>query len=131
MDLDKPTDWEQMKEEYKVLGLFPAGHIMAQLRPQFNSENVCCSKDIEALPDGAEVITAGLVIRRQRPHGKVVFITLEDEFGHIPLMVFPQVYESQEHKFRSPFLVVKGKISRREGDPQRDGNPGETFQSFG
>jgi len=46
---------------------------------------------------------------------QVVFITLEDEFGHIPLMVFPQVYESQELKFKSPFLVVKGTLSRREG----------------
>jgi len=53
-------------------------------------------------------MTAGLVIRRQRPRGKVVFITLEDEFGHIPLMVFPQVYERQELKFKSPFLIVKG-----------------------
>jgi len=56
-----------------------------------------------------------MVIRRQRHRGKVVFITLEDELGHIPLMVFPQVYERQEHKFRSPFLVVKGTLSRREG----------------
>ncbi len=41
--------------------------------------------------------------------------TLEDEFGLIPLMVFPQVYERQEYEFKSPFLVVKGKLSRREG----------------
>lgn len=87
---------------------------MATLRPRFNSD-VCCSKDIAELGDGAEVTTAGLVIRRQRPQGKVVFITLEDEFGHIPLMVFPQVYEHHEHKFKSPFLVVRGKLSRREG----------------
>ena len=45
----------------------------------------------------------------------MVFITLEDEFGHIPLMVFPQVYEQNEHKFKSPFLVVSGRLSRREG----------------
>ena len=45
----------------------------------------------------------------------MVFITLEDEFGHIPLMVFPQVYERQEHQFKSPFLIVKGKMCRREG----------------
>ncbi len=56
-----------------------------------------------------------MVIRRQRPRGKVVFITLEDEFGHVPLMVFPQVYGRSEHKFKSPFLVVKGRLSRREG----------------
>jgi error-prone DNA polymerase len=61
------------------------------------------------------VTTAGLVIRRQRPHRKVVFITLEDEFGHIPLMVFPQVYERYEHRFKQPFLVVRGRLSRREG----------------
>ena len=59
--------------------------------------------------------TAGLVIRRQRPHGKVVFITLEDEFGHIPCMVFSGVYEKYEHRFRSPFLVVRGRLTRREG----------------
>ena len=114
VDLDAPGDWERMKEEYNVLSLFPAGHIMASLRPRFHGD-VRCSKDIDGLRDGAEVMTAGLVIHRQRPRGKVVFITLEDEFGHIPLMIFPQVYERQEHKFKSPFLVVKGTLSRREG----------------
>jgi error-prone DNA polymerase len=56
---------------------------MSNLRPQFQ-EKLCSSKDIEQLKDGAEVTTAGLVIRRQRPRGKVVFITLEDEFGPYP-----------------------------------------------
>ncbi|XUX00879.1 MAG: DNA polymerase III subunit alpha [Dehalogenimonas sp.] len=112
--LSSLTPWEKMQEEYNVLGLFPAGHIMASLRPRF-SRWVSSSKDIEHLSDGDEVTTAGMVIRRQRPRGKVVFITLEDEFGHVPLMVFPQVYGRQEHKFKSPFLVVKGRLSRREG----------------
>jgi error-prone DNA polymerase len=112
--LQSPSDWEKMQGEYNVLSLFPAGHIMSKLRPQFQ-EKLCCSKDIAQLKDGAEVTTAGLVIRRQRPRGKVVFITLEDEFGHIPLMVFPQIYESQENKFKSPFLIIKGNLTRREG----------------
>jgi error-prone DNA polymerase len=114
VELSALTSWERMQEEYNVLGLFPAGHIMASLRPRF-SRNVSSSLDIERLVDGDEVTTAGMVIRRQRPRGKVVFITLEDEFGHLPLMVFPQVYGRQEHKFKSAFLVVKGRVSRREG----------------
>jgi error-prone DNA polymerase len=114
VDLEAPSEWERMKEEYSILSLFPAGHIMERLRPRFSQE-VCCSRDIEEMPDGTEVVTAGLVIRRQRPQGHVVFITLEDEFGHIPCMVFPQVYAKQEHKFKSAFLVVKGTLSRREG----------------
>ena len=112
--LQNLSDWEKMQGEYNVLNLYPAGHIMSKLRPQFQ-DKLCSSKDIDQLKDGAEVTTAGLVIRRQRPRGKVVFITLEDEFGHIPLMVFPQVYESQENKFKSPFLIIKGTLTRREG----------------
>ena len=112
--LDAPSGWERMKDEYNVMNLFPAGHIMAALRPRFN-RGVRSSKDIEHLRDGSELTTAGLVIRRQRPLGKAVFITLEDEFGHIPCMVFPGVYERYEHKFKSPFLIIDGKVSRREG----------------
>jgi error-prone DNA polymerase len=114
VELDMPSDWESMKEEYNVLSLFPAGHIMAKLRPRFKG-NLCCSKDLARQTDGAEVTAAGLVIRRQRPLGKAVFITLEDEFGHIPLTIFPQVYERYKHKFKEPFLMIKGNVSRREG----------------
>jgi hypothetical protein len=28
VDLANPSDWEKMKEEYQVLGLFPSGHVM-------------------------------------------------------------------------------------------------------
>jgi error-prone DNA polymerase len=114
VELDAPSEWERMTEEYNVLSLFSAGHIMGKMRPRFH-EGVSCSKDISRLGDGASVIAVGLVIRRQRPRGKVVFITLEDEFGHIPLMVFPKIYERYESRFKSPFLIVEGKLSRREG----------------
>jgi error-prone DNA polymerase len=113
-DLASPGDWELMQAEYNTLGLFPSGHIMARLRSRFQGK-VICSRDIEKLKDGASVTTAGMVIRRQRPRGKVVFITLEDEFGHIPLMIFPQVYDQYESDFKSGFLMVRGRLSRRDG----------------
>jgi len=114
VELEAPDGWERMKEEYQVMGLFPGGHIMANLRPCFK-RGFICSKDIDKLANGASVTTAGLVIRRQRPQGKVVFITLEEEFGHIPLMVFPRVYEQNELRFKSPLIMVEGTLSRREG----------------
>lgn len=114
VELPAPGKWEQMKDEYNVLDLFPTGHVMANLRHRFN-DGFLTSRDIDGLSSGSEITTAGLVIRRQRPHGKVVFMTLEDEFGLIPLMVFPQVYERQEYEFKSPFLVIKGRLTRREG----------------
>jgi error-prone DNA polymerase len=114
VELAAPTVWERMKEEYNVLSLYPSGHIMAKMRPRFNG-GFRTSRDIEKLRDGAPVKAAGLIIRRQRPQGKVVFITLEDEFGHIPCMVFPGVYERYEYTFRSAFVIIKGRLTRREG----------------
>lgn len=114
VELTNPSDWEKMQGEYNVLDLYPDGHVMAKMRPRFNT-GYRTSKDIEKLRDGATVKAAGLVIRRQRPHGKVVFMTLEDEFGHIPCMVFGKTYERYEYTFRSPFLIIRGKLTRREG----------------
>ena len=31
------------------------------------------------------------------------------------LYLLSQVYESQENKFQSPFLIIKGTMTRREG----------------
>ncbi len=114
VELQKPGAWESMKDEYSVLSLYPGGHVMARMRHRLG-RNLITSRDIEKLGNHAAVTTAGLVIRRQRPRGKVVFITLEDEFGHVPCMVFPKVYERYEHQFKSPFLLVRGRLSRREG----------------
>jgi len=113
-ELENPMTGSACKVSIMYLASFPLATLCQEYVPVF-PDNMCCSKDIDRLKDGAEVMTAGLVIRRQRPRGKVVFITLEDEFGHIPLMVFPQVYERYELKFKSPFLIIKGTLTRREG----------------
>jgi error-prone DNA polymerase len=112
--LEAPSSWERMREEYGVLSLCPGTHVMEHLRPRFG-RGFITSRDISALRDGAPITAAGMVIRRQRPRGKVVFITLEDEFGHIPCMVFGKTYTENEFTFRSPFLVVKGRLTRKEG----------------
>ena len=106
--------WETLGEEYRALGLYPQGHLMAMLRPHLKA-GVLTSQQILELADGVQVIVAGLVIRRQRPHAKAVFLTLEDEFGHIPLVVWPQVYDRYRQVLREPLLLVQGVVSRREG----------------
>ena len=66
-----------MAGEYRTLGLYPSGHLMAHLR-QYLGEDVAPSFMVSTLPDGTEVKVAGLVIRRQRPGtaSGVVFLTL-------------------------------------------------------
>ena len=108
------TSWEVRENEYRTLDLFPGGHVMGMLRPYLN-QWILTSQQVPDLPDGAQITVAGLVIRRQRPLGKAVFITLEDEFGHIPLVVWPKVYQRLRLVLRESLLIARGVVSRQEG----------------
>ena len=112
--LPQQSGWEVMVDEYHTLGLHPAGHLMAMLRPHL-AAGILSSREVPELADGTEVTVAGLVIRRQRPLAKAVFITLEDEFGHVPLVVWPKVFFRYRRVIREPVLIVRGTVSRRDG----------------
>ena len=107
-------EWEAMLEEYRTMGVHPNGHLMAHLRPRLGPE-VLSSKAIAEMEDGATVVAAGLVIRRQHPAANAVFVTLEDEFGHTPLVVWPQVFQRYRLVIKEPVLRVHGVVSRRQG----------------
>jgi error-prone DNA polymerase len=87
---------------------------MGMLRPHLDQQ-ILTSQQIPDVPEGAQVTVAGLVIRRQRPLGRAVFITLEDEFGHIPLVVWPKVYQRLRLILRESLLIARGIVSRQEG----------------
>ena len=112
--LDGLTPLQRMQGEYRTMGLHPEGHVMTYLRDQLEGR-IATSKEIADLEDGSDVTVAGLVIRRQRPSGKAVFITLEDEYGLSPLIIWPAVYQRYRHVFRAPLLAIQGTVSRREG----------------
>ena len=114
VSLDDMTPWERMEGEYRTMGLHPGGHVMAYIRDQLEGQ-VATSREIVDLEDGIQITVAGLVIRRQRPLGKAIFITLEDEYGLSPLIIWPAVYQRYRHVFREPLLAVQGTVSRREG----------------
>ena len=113
-ELPPQDQWEIMMDEYRTLGLHPQGHLMALLRPHLPS-GVLTSPEVSGLPNGEEVSVAGLIIRRQRPLGKAVFLTLEDEFGHIPIIVWPKIFLRYRMVLKEPVVVVRGEVSRRDG----------------
>ena len=107
------TDWEAMLDEYRTMGVHPGGHFMAYMREHLPGD-ITPSREVIDLEDGAEVTVAGLVIRRQHPNANAVFVTLEDEFGHVPLVIWPQVFERYRLVIREPVLKVRGFVSRRD-----------------
>lgn len=114
VDLPPETKWEQMMGEYGSMGVHPESHIMARLRPSLPS-SVARSDEVKNYAEGARVTVAGLVIRRQRPSGKATFITLEDEFGHSPLVIWPDIYKRLRLNTLAQLLMATGTVSKREG----------------
>ena len=53
------------------------------------------------------------MIRRQRPSGKTVFITLEDEYGHSQLILWKNIYDKLKEKIKHPLLIASGIVSRK------------------
>jgi len=102
-----------MLDEYRTMGIHPSSHLMAYLRERL--VGITNSLEILGMPDGTKVEVAGLVVRKQRPLANAYFITLEDEFGHIPTILWPGIYARYRHIIRKPILRVAGKVSRRGG----------------
>jgi error-prone DNA polymerase len=105
---------EQLVLDYASTGVAVGEHAMSVVRPSLpRSFKRAC--DLDALPHGAPVSTAGLVICRQRPQtaSGVVFVTLEDETGFVNLILWARTFERWRFVVTtSSLLAVHGAIER-------------------
>ena len=82
------TEYERMVGEYRVMGIYPRGHLMEFVRPTLSSQ-VLPAAAVEEEGDGEEVLVAGWPVARQHPRGQdgTVFVTIEDETGDVRLIL--------------------------------------------
>ena len=81
-------------------------------------QRVRTAQELYELPNGTAVHAAGMVITRQRPGtaGGVTFVTLEDETGHVNLIVWKSIAEKQRKVLLGARLLgAMGEI-QRQGD---------------
>ena len=100
------------------MGLSLGRHPLALLRSDLQRQGFVTAEDLREMAGDDPVRIAGLVITRQRPGsaGGVIFVTLEDETGHVNLIVWPQIAERQRLALLgSRLLAVRGRI-QRQGD---------------
>ncbi|MBI4538836.1 MAG: error-prone DNA polymerase [Gemmatimonadetes bacterium] len=108
---------ERMIAEYRMLHFSASRHPFALLEGELSPGTVSSDR----LPDllqHARVQVAGLVVARQRPETAkgYVFVLLEDEAGHVNVIVKPKVYERDRAAVRmEPFLGVTGRL-QKDGD---------------
>jgi DNA-directed DNA polymerase III PolC len=118
--LRAPREGQDIVADYRSLGLTLRRHPLALLRDQLQRRGIAPTQELWERPNGNMVITAGLVITRQRPGsaGGVTFVTMEDETGYVNLIVWNRVaIEQRAALLESRLLEVHGKL-QREGDVQ-------------
>jgi error-prone DNA polymerase len=118
--LRAPGEGQDIVADYGSTGLTLRRHPLALLRDKLARRGVLPTQELWDQPNGKSVVTAGLVITRQRPGSAdgVIFVTLEDETGYVNLIVWNSVAVAQRAALlESRLLEVQGKL-QREGDVQ-------------
>lgn len=122
------SNWERVQREYKSTGYSLQTHPLAILRTSLNQQNeefkakryvpFSHSQDLPHIRPGNKVRVAGMVSVTQRPPTAkgMCFITLEDEFGFINIVIPPDVYQKDRLTIYSKgFLEVQGQLEKPEG----------------
>jgi error-prone DNA polymerase len=116
--LRPPGEGEDLVADYETLGLSLGRHPLALLRESLRRRNLRDAAAVRAASHGDPMRAAGLVINRQRPStaSGVMFMTLEDESGHINLVLWPSVVDGQRRvALGARLLGVYGHVER-EGE---------------
>ncbi|NSW90643.1 MAG: DNA polymerase III subunit alpha [Firmicutes bacterium] len=125
--------------EKEMLGLYVSGHPLEEFREEIISNTTLSSMDLKTggvevgeelsmdededklLSDGRWVIVGGIItekkIKATRNDNLMAFVTLEDLYGTMEIIVFPQVLNKyQELLTRENIVIIKGKLSIREDE---------------
>jgi error-prone DNA polymerase len=117
--------------DYFSTGFCLDGHPMEVLRERLERLRVHHSESIRFCRDGETVLVAGLVIARQRPSTAkgTVFLLLEDEYGHLNVIVPVSVAGADREVVQHALvMLIEGKIEW-EGDHEVLQIVGKRFQS--
>lgn len=109
---------EQMYQDYSQIGFSLKAHPISFIRNELQRRGAHSSEELRRMEGNGKkrkVSIGGLAVIRQRPGTAkgVVFISLEDEFGIVNLMIPPQVFERHHRAIvGSSSLLAIGNLER-------------------
>lgn len=118
LSLPAPSQGEDLLTDYATLGTTLGPHPLALLRQTLRTRRCRSSRELQTVEHGRPVSVAGLVIGRQRPQtaSGVIFVTLEDEFGLVNVVVWHDLAERQRRVLvQSQMLRIDGHLEAEDG----------------
>jgi len=94
LPLPEMTEIEVTSTDYQLLQVTTGRHLVSYYRAELIADGVTDSRGLKTVPHNSHVRVAGLVITRQAPGTakRFRFFTLEDEWGHINLILHPDFF---------------------------------------
>ena len=116
LELPAACEGEEVLWDFASTGLTLRSHPLKLLRARLDKHRLKTSADLRRVREGQLVRTAGIVTLRQQPvtANGVVFVSLEDEYGAIQVIVWEHVRERQRQVLLgSRLLAVQGRWQRQ------------------
>jgi len=116
--------------EKEMVGVYLSGHPLSEYEKELEKSATTNTSEIaeigesennSGITDGSRVIIGGIIIKKQnkitKNNNMMAFITLEDLYGTVEVIVFPQIYERyRETLHEDSIVLVEGNIDASEED---------------
>lgn len=118
--------------EKEVLGIYVSGHPLQEFESLWKKNITAYSTDFALdeetncvkVGDGETAIIGGMItaktVKATRNNSMMAFITIEDLFGNVEVIIFPRDYERyKEHLLEDNKVFIRGKITVEEDKPAK------------
>lgn len=119
------SNWDQLRREYDTKGFSIDHHPMSVMRSYLKTKSEAliskrfipyyCARDLQTIKHRAKIRVAGLVSITQRPPTAkgMCFITLEDEFGFMNIVIPPDIYQKDRTTiYERSLLEIHGQVEK-------------------
>jgi DNA polymerase-3 subunit alpha len=114
---------EQLEWERELLGLYVSDHPMSAYMGALKKQITHYSNMLEDVNAETKVTVGGMIIRvrpfQTKTNKNMGFVTLEDLYGQLELVVFSQAWEKYYPLLNvDGIVIVEGRVDKKTGDPK-------------
>jgi error-prone DNA polymerase len=112
------SEVDDLRADYSATGLTLGRHPVALIRGVLRQRRVRTATQLLQLKHGTHTRACGLITMRQRPMtaNGTIFLTLEDETGHVNVVVWQRLWERQRSIILSASLIAVDGVMESDGE---------------
>jgi error-prone DNA polymerase len=112
------SEADDLHADYAATGLTLGRHPVALIRKILRQRRVSTAQQLLQLKHGTHTRACGLITMRQRPMtaNGTIFLTLEDETGHVNVVVWQRLWERQRSIVLNASLIAVDGVMESDGE---------------